>query len=116
MAATLALLLTLLVAPAVSAAEPAHRGRDRGRADVDVIVPLDPGQYGGTWWPHRNDRRLVPPTVSIGDAPYVCDLDALTFATRDAFVAHLRGEHLVEPARIPELLYRTEGEVHFTGE
>lgn len=92
----------------------ARRRPDHGTR-LDLFVPVDPVPPE-MWWMHRHDRRLVPPTVSIGGRPYVCDVDALSFASREAFIAHLRWEHALAPERIPDLLYRADGAVHYAGE
>ncbi len=112
--ATGLLLVLVSLATAVAAEPGAPTWRGRG-PQTHIFVPLDPIPPG-IWWMHRHDRRLVPPTVSIGGEPYVCDVDARSFATRDAFVAHLRWEHALSPERIPGLLYRADGEVHYAGE
>ncbi len=110
--AALAVAASLAGALAAEAKPPWHR---RGTTDLNLFVPLDP-EPPRTHWMHRDDRRLVPPTVSIGGSPYVCDVDALSFSTRESFVAHLRTTHFLPSDRIPELLYRLGGEVHFAGE
>jgi hypothetical protein len=112
-----AVVLAVLVAAAGARCEdPPARRHDGGRPEVDVLVPVEPREHERIWWMHRHDRRLAPPTVSIDGEPYVCDVDGRRFAAREAFVAHLRGDHLVDPERVPDLLYEVEGEVHFTGE
>lgn len=113
MVARLAVMAALaLVGPAAGE----QTRRERGQADVDVLVPVDPQAHERIWWMHRRDRRLIPPTVSIGGEPYVCDLDGRRFPDRGAFLAHLQGEHGVAPDRIPDLLYDHDGDVHFPGE
>jgi len=66
--------------------------------------------------PPASSPRLVPGTVTINGAAYICDLDGKRFVDRDAFVAHLRTPHHTALARIPDRLLVRDGRVHFVGE
>ena len=67
---------------------------DRGAAPrVEVLVPVDPNEHHRLYWLGRKDHHLVPGTVTIDAAPYVCDVDAKVFADRDRFIAHIRAAH-----------------------
>ena len=103
--ATLALLATL----------PAHADGPRARPDIDVIVPVEPTEHERLHYFGRRDHHLVPGTVTINGAAYVCDVDAKRFTDRDAFVAHLVRTHRVPAARIPDRLLVRDGRVHFIG-
>ena len=60
--------------------------------------------------------HLLPGTVTINGAAYICDLDGKRFVGRDAFVTHLRTAHRTALARIPDLLLVRDGRVHFARE
>jgi hypothetical protein len=57
----------------------------------------------------RRHHHLVPGTVTINGAAYICDLDGKRFVDRDAFVAHLRTAHRTAPACIPDAGARRAG-------
>lgn len=86
--------------------------RRRG-PDVDVVVPVDPRQHDRLQWFGRQDHHLVPGTVTINRAPYVCDVEGEEFRRRDEFVAHLRLVHRVPTDEIPDAVVLTDGQVHF---
>lgn len=119
------LLLVVLIALATPAFAGDPGGRRPGRppgpgygrgAELDVWVPIDPYEHERTWYMHRSDRSLVPPAVSIGVDPYICDLDERRFADRERFVAHLRGEHGIPREDIRRGIYEVDGLVHFAAE
>jgi hypothetical protein len=85
------------------------------RPDIDVLVPVEPHEHERLHYFGRRHHHLVPGTVIIGQAPYVCDPDGERFEDRDAFVAHLRTTHGVGPADIPDFLLVRDGRVHFIG-
>ncbi len=103
----------LVLAVAITAAA---EDRPKTRADVDVIVPVPPFEHQRLHYFGRRDHHLVPGTVTINGAPYVCDLDRRRFSDRDRFVAHLRTAHHAAPERIPDQLVVLDGRVHFVGE
>lgn len=84
--------------------------------DVDVIVPVVPEEHQRLHYFGRRHHHLVPGTVTINRAPYVCDLDAKRFRERDDFVAHLRTVHRTPANAIPDRLLVRDGVVHFVGE
>jgi hypothetical protein len=86
------------------------------RPRTHVVVPVEPREHQRLHFFGRRHRRLVPGTVSINRAPYVCDVDRARFADGDAFATHLRTAHRVPPERIPEVLLFVDGRVHFAGE
>jgi hypothetical protein len=94
----------------VAAAEPGRRG---GRDDLDIVVPIDPREHERLYWFGRPDHHLVPGTVTINRAPYVCDPHRRSFRERDAFVAHLRTVHRLAADEIPGALVVEDGVVHF---
>jgi hypothetical protein len=102
-----ALLLLLAATCATSVAG------DGGRSDVEVFVPVDPYEHERLHWFGNRDRHLVPGTVTINKAPYVCDPDGRRFRDREAFVAHLRSRHAIAPDDIPGRLVVVDGIVHF---
>ena len=102
--------LVLVVALPVLAGEPS------ARPDIDVIVPVAPTEHERLRYFGRRDHHLVPGTVTINGAPYVCDVDGKRFSDRDTFVAHLRAAHRMPAARIPDRLLVRDGRVHFVGE
>lgn len=111
--------MRLLAAGSLAAllAVAAHAGDGRrGRDGLDVLVPLDPHEHERLHWFDRRDHHLVPGTVTVNRAPYVCDVEGTEFRRRDAFVAHLRLVHRVPPDRIRELVVLTGGQVRFPGE
>jgi hypothetical protein len=83
---------------------------------VEAIVPVPPVEHQRLHYFGRRHHHLVPGTVTINGAAYICDLDGKRFVDRDVFVAHLRTAHHTAPARIPDLLLVREGRVHFVGE
>ena len=89
---------------------------DRPRTSVDAIVPVPPTEHERLHWFGRRGHHLVPGTVTIDRAPYVCDLDRKTFRTEEDFVAHLRTAHHAPPAAIPDLVVVRDGQVHFIGD
>ena len=89
---------------------------DRPRTSIDAIVPVPPTEHERLHWFGRRHHHVVPGTVTIDRAPYVCDLDGKTFRTDDDFVAHLRTAHHARPAAIPEHVLVRDGQVHFIGE
>jgi hypothetical protein len=80
---------------------------------VDAIVPVPPTEHQRLHYFGRRDHHLVPGTVTIDRAPYVCDADGKQFTDRDAFVAHIRGAHRVPRARIHDRLVVHGDAVHF---
>jgi hypothetical protein len=86
----------------------------RGRPDVTVLVPVPLPSAERS--PGDAYRRLIPGTVAINGAPYVCDLDDQRFTERDAFVAHLRAVHRTPVEQIPGRLLVLDGRVHFVPE
>ena len=99
----------------LTAALPVLAEGPRVRTDVDVVVPVAPTEHERLHYFGRRDHHLVPGTVTINGAPYVCDVDGRRFTDRDAFVAHLRATHGAPAARIPDLLVVRDGRVHFVG-
>jgi hypothetical protein len=95
---------------------PTLAGEPRTRPDLDVVVPVNPTEHERLHYFGRRDHHLVPGTVTINGAPYVCDADGKRFTDRDAFVGHLRAAHRVPAARIPDRLLVRDGRVHFLGE
>src|SRR5438128_2561721 len=83
---------------------------------VEAIVPVPPTEHQRPHYFGRRHHHLVPGTVTINGAAYICDLDGKRFVDRDVFVAHLRTAHHTAPARIPDLLLVRDGRVHFVGE
>jgi hypothetical protein len=106
----------LLVVALLALGSPSAAQRAAGRADVDVILPVEPREHRRLQWFGRRQHHLVPGTVTINGSAYVCDVDGRTFRDEDDFVAHLRGEHRTAPERIPDLLVVRRGRVHFVGE
>jgi hypothetical protein len=86
------------------------------RPDVDVVVPVDPHEHERLHWFDGQPHHLLPGTVTIGKAPYVCDVHRRRFSSEDAFVAHLRLVHHLPPERIPGAVVLTGGQVHFGGD
>src|SRR5207244_3387916 len=103
-------LLVLLGTP------PALADGSRARSDIDVIVPVAPTEHERLHYFGRRDHHLVPGTVTINGAPYVCDVDGKRFTDRDTFVAHLRAAHRTPAAKIPDRLLVRGGRVHFVGD
>jgi hypothetical protein len=95
---------------------PATAGDRSVRPDVDVVVPVPPYEHERLHFFGRRDHHVVPGTVTIDRAPYVCDLDGRKFVEREDFVSHLRTKHRAAVERIPDLLVVREGQVHFIGE
>jgi hypothetical protein len=96
------------------APRPRHRMR---QPDLDIFVPIDPYEHERLYWKRKSDRDLVPGGVSIdGEPRYVCDLDDEKFDDREAFVAHLRLEHLVPAEQVPGSLVTVDGVIHYAGD
>ena len=95
---------------------PALAGDSRARPDIDVVVPVDPTEHERLHFFDRREHHLVPGTVTINGASYLCDVDGKRFTDRDTFVAHLRAAHRMPPERIPDRLVVRGGRVHFLGE
>ena len=87
-----------------------------GRVDLDVVVPIDPHEHERMHWFGRRDHHVVPGTVTINRAPYVCDAHQREFRTRDGFVGHLLKGHGLSIEQIPDALVVLRGVVHFLGE
>ena len=102
----------LVVGAALLAAADDHLPSPR----VEAIVPVPPTEHQRLHYFGQRHHHLVPGTVTINGAAYICDLDGKRFVDRDAFVAHLRTAHHTAPARIPDLLLVRDGRVHFVGE
>ena len=102
----------LVVGAALLAAADDHRLAP----PVEAIVPVAPIEHQRLHYFGRRHHHLVPGTVTINGAAYICDLDGKRFVDRDAFVAHLRTAHHTAPARIPDFLLVRDGRVHFVGE
>jgi len=83
---------------------------------VEAIVPIPPTEHQCLHYFGRRHDHLVPGTVTINGAAYICDLDGKRFVDRDAFVARLRTAHHTASARIPALLLVRDGRVHIVGE
>ena len=79
----------------------------------DGVVPVPPAEHERLHYFGRRDHHLVPGTVTIGGAPYVCDLDRQEFADRDLFLAHIRSAHRVRPGSIRDRLVIRDQVVHF---
>ena len=88
------------------------RRRDRDH-DLGIVVPIDPREHDRLQWFGRRDHHLVPGTVTINRAPYVCDVEDAEFHRRDEFVAHLRLVHRIPVDQIPDAVVLTEGQVRF---
>lgn len=88
-------------------------GQGRARPDLGIVIPLEPREHNRLQWFGRQDRHVVPGTVTINKAPYVCDGHERRFRDRDAFVAHLRADHGLKPDEIPDALVVLKGVVHF---
>src|ERR1051326_1074061 len=58
---------------------PALADGSRARPDIDVIVPVAPIEHERLHWFGRRDHHLVPGTVTIDGAPYLCDVDGKRF-------------------------------------
>ena len=106
----------LTIAGVLLVALAARADERRGQPSVDVIAPVDPHEHERLHYFGRRDHHVVPGTVTINAAPYVCDLDQRRFRERDDFVAHLRVAHRASVDRIPDLLVVQDGIVHFIGE
>jgi hypothetical protein len=106
---TAAVLAVLMLAGPAAA-----QGWGGRRPDLDVFVPIDPHAPPMQWFGSQ-DHGLVPGTVTINAAPYVCDVDGRKFPKRDLFLLHLRVVHKVPTQDIPETLAVVDGQVHFIG-
>ena len=75
---------------------------DRGPSPrVEAIVPVPPTEHQRVHYFGRRHHHLVPGTVTINGAAYVCDLDGKRFVNRDAFVAHLARHTTRRPHAFP---------------
>ena len=83
---------------------------------VEAIVPVPPAEDQRLHYFGRRHHHLVPGSVTINGAAYICDLDERRFTDRDAFVAHLRTAHHTAPARIPDPFLVRDGRVHLIGD
>ena len=101
----------LLTVAALGAAEDRSEG-----PRVEAIVPVPPTEHQRLHYFGRRHHHLVPGTVTINRAAYVCDLDGKSFRDEDDFVAHVRTAHHTPPAKIPDQLLVRDGRVHFVGE
>lgn len=86
------------------------------RADVDVLVPVDPHEHERLHFFGKRDHHVVPGMVTINGTPYVCDLDGSGFKKRDDFEAHLRSAHRVDADAIRARLVERDGALHFIAE
>ena len=110
-------LMTAALVAVVTGVARAENRTQRGRVDLDVVVPIDPQEHERLhWFGRRDHHHLVPGTVTIDRAPYVCDAHRRRFSDRDRFVAHLRGVHAVSADDIPDSLIVRDGVVHYSGE
>jgi hypothetical protein len=106
-------LLALLV---LAAALPAAADERRPRADVEVVIPVVPFEHERLHYFGKHDHHVVPGTVTINGARYICDLDGTRYTDRDRFVAHLRSAHGAPAEAIPDRLVVVDGRVHFVGD
>lgn len=90
-------------------------GQGRVRTDLGIVIPVEPREHDRLQWFGRQDHHVVPGTVTIDKAPYVCDAHDRRFRDKDAFVAHLRADHGLRPDEIPDRLVVLKGVVHFSG-
>ena len=107
-------LFCILAGIAFAGAVGADPSRQRGRVDLNLDVPIDPHEHERLYWFGRRDHHLVPGTVTINKAPYMCDAHRRGFKEQDAFVAHLRTVHRLAAEDIPDLLIVVDGVVHFS--
>jgi hypothetical protein len=91
-------------------------GERDGGSSLDLIIPIVPEEHERLHYFDRRDHHLVPGTVTINKAPYVCDPDGKRFRDRDEFVAHLRTVHRTPPGAIADRIVVRDGVVHFIGE
>ena len=105
--------VAIVVAALAVAVARAEEGRARRGADLDVIVPVDPHEHARIYWFGRRTHHLLPGTVTIDEAGYVCDVDRRRFRRQDEFIAHLRLVHRVPVDQIPDRVVLTAGQVHF---
>src|SRR6266496_377304 len=69
---------------------------------VEAIVPVPPTEHQRLhYFGRRRHHHLVPGTVTINGAAYICDLDGKRFVDRDAFVAHLARHTTRRPHAFP---------------
>ena len=110
-------LLAFAASLAVADDKPSDPQASRAAAPhVDVVVPVDPYEHERLHFFGRQDHHLVPGTVTINAAPYVCDVDRRRFRDRDAFLLHLRIVHHAHNDVIPERLGVLDGQVHYLGD
>ena len=83
---------------------------------VEAIVPVPPTEHQRLHYFGRRHHHLVPGTVTINGAAYICDLDGKRFVNRDCLRGAPRTAHHTASARIPALLLVRDGRVHFVGE
>src|SRR6266705_3004406 len=74
-------LMMLAVVAALAAADDR-----RLAARVEAIVPVPPTEHQRVHYFGRRHHHLVPGTVTINGAAYLCDLDGKRFVNRDVFV------------------------------
>jgi hypothetical protein len=89
---------------------------DRRGPDVDVVLPVEPREHERLQWFGRRGHHLVPGTVTINRAPYVCEVEGGEFRQRDEFVAHLRLVHGVAVEEIADAVVLTDGQIRFPAE
>jgi len=106
-----ALLLGLAIAVA-------HAGdRRRFDNDLEIFVPIDPHEHERVYWFAHPERRVVlPGTVTINKAGYVCDIDDRRFSRQQEFIAHLRLVHGIPADQIADMVVLTDGQVHYPAE
>lgn len=91
-------------------------GQGRVRPDLGIVIPIEPHEHDRLQWFGRQDHHVVPGTVTIDKAPYVCDAHDRRFRDKDVFIAHLRADHGLRPDEIPDRLVVLKGVVHFSGD
>lgn len=107
----------LVVAALVLAAGLAAAGdRRRGRADLDVVVPVVPEEHERLHFFDRQEHHALPGTVTINASPYVCDRDKSRFDDRDEFLYHIRTAHGVDASRAARWLVQRKNRLHFVAE
>src|SRR3989442_11617662 len=83
---------------------------------VEAIVPVPPTEHQRLHYFGRRHHHLVPGTVTLNGAAYICDLDGKRLVDRDALVLHLRTAHRTPSARIPDLPFAHDGRGHCVAE
>ena len=68
---------------------------------VEAIVPVPPTEHQRLHYFGQRRHHLVPGTVTINGAAYICDLDGKRFVNRDVFVAHLARHTTRRPRAFP---------------